>query len=233
MHTTIERLRNRLIVSCQAPANSPLNAPEVIAGIAQVCASQGVTAVRVDNPQRIRAVRKLLPDILIVGLWKKTLPNSVVRITPQLKDALAILEAGADLVAIDATARKRPDGETVVSIISGVHKNADRAVIADIDTYDNASRAVEFGADFLSTALFGYTEDTSHLTPPGYELLRDIVRDLDLPVICEGALRTPEMMSRAFELGAISVCIGTAITGIDQLAAQYVRHEPYHRTETE
>jgi N-acylglucosamine-6-phosphate 2-epimerase len=124
MRNVIETLKHRLIVSCQAPANSPLNVPEIIAGMAWVCANQGVCAVRIDGPDRIRAVREILPDVLIVGLWKKTLPDSVVQITPRLKEAIAILDAGADAVAIDATIRRRPAGETVATIIEGIKRGS-------------------------------------------------------------------------------------------------------------
>jgi N-acylglucosamine-6-phosphate 2-epimerase len=57
-------------------------------------------------------------------------------------------------------------------------------------------------------------------------LLADLIRDTDMPVICEGGIRTPEMMRRAFALGAYSVVVGTAITGIDRLAAQFLELEP-------
>ena len=41
----IEPLRHGLIVSCQAPANSPLYEPSIIAAIAQASINQGAVAI--------------------------------------------------------------------------------------------------------------------------------------------------------------------------------------------
>jgi len=56
-----------------------------------------------------------------------------VYITPQFHHAAAISQAGADIIAIDATLRNRPGGETVTSMIS-VHEELGKPVMADVDT---------------------------------------------------------------------------------------------------
>lgn len=222
MNSLIQSLQHRLIISCQAPADSPLHQPEMIAAIAQACVNQGAVALRIDSPAHIKAIRKHLPDIPIIGLWKRTFPDSEVYITPRLEDALAVVEAGADIVAIDATARPRHGGETLADIIQGIHTRTNTPVMADLDTYPNAAIAVQAGADILGTTLYGYTGETKHLTPPGFELLTQLIQNFDVPTICEGGIHTPEMMLKAFELGADSVVVGTAITGIDLLAQKFI-----------
>jgi N-acylglucosamine-6-phosphate 2-epimerase len=44
---------------------------------------------------------------------------------------------------------------------------------------------------------------------------------LQVPVICEGGISSPEMARKALDLGAHAVVVGTAITGIDLLVKSY------------
>ncbi|MEB3226574.1 MAG: N-acetylmannosamine-6-phosphate 2-epimerase [Synechococcus sp.] len=221
MSDLLAQFKNRLIISCQAPATSPLHQPEIIAAIAQACVNQGAVGLRIDSPEHIRAVRAKLPDTPIIGLWKRTFPGSDVYITPCLEDALAVVAAGADIVAIDATARPRPHGETLTALIAGIQQKTGKLVMADLDTSENAQLAAQAGADILGTTLYGYTGETQHLVPPGFDLLERLVQDFELPIICEGGIHTPEMLQRAFQLGANSVVVGTAITGVDLLAQKF------------
>ena len=77
------------------------------------------------------------------------------------------------------------------------------------------------GADIVGTTLYGYTNETKHLSPPGFELLTQMVQQLDIPVICEGGISSPKMAREALNLGAYAVVVGTAITGIDYLVKAY------------
>lgn len=222
MTDLISTFQGKLVISCQSPADSPLHQPEMIAAIAQACVNQGAVAVRIDSPAHIKAVRELMPNIPIIGLWKRVFPESDVYITPQLADAIAVVEAGADIVAIDATDRPRHGGETLAEIITGIHEQTGKLVMADLDNYDNAVLAAKAGADVLGTTLYGYTGETKTLQPPGFEFLEKLVKNFDLPIICEGGIATPAMMNQAFEIGANSVVVGTAITGVDLLAQKYI-----------
>jgi N-acylglucosamine-6-phosphate 2-epimerase len=217
----MNQLKSKLIVSCQAPVNSPLHHPDVIAAIATACVNQGAGGVRIDTPSHVQAVRKQLPQIPIIGLWKQQNLGSEVYITPRYQDAYAIAQAGADIIAIDATTRKRPEGETVTEIIERIHTELGKLVMADVDSFENAESAVAAGADLIGTTLYGYTPATQHLVPPGYDLLAEMVEKLTLPVICEGGIATPAMAKKALELGADAVVVGTAITGIDLLTQSF------------
>jgi N-acylglucosamine-6-phosphate 2-epimerase len=212
-------LFNGLIVSCQAPVDSPLHQPEIIAGMAEAAVKRGAVGVRIDSPSHVRAVRERVA-VPIIGLWKQQIPGCDVYITPRFEDAQAIVEAGADIIAIDATTRPRPAGETVEGLIAQIHQLG-KAVMADIDTLEAGLGAAEAGADWIGTTLYGYTAATAHLSPPGWQLLTDLVQQLTVPLICEGGVASPEMARRALELGAKAVVVGTAITGIDLLVTQY------------
>ncbi|NLQ04790.1 N-acetylmannosamine-6-phosphate 2-epimerase [Cylindrospermopsis raciborskii] len=229
MNTLLSKLPelSGLIVSCQAPVTSPLHNPTIIAAMAQASANNGAKAVRIDSPNHIKAVKQKV-SVPIIGLWKQIIAESDVYITPQFHHALAVAEAGADIIAMDATPRKRAGGEKLVDIIRGIHQQIGKPVMADVDTFASAKLAIDSGADIVGTTLFGYTEETKNLIPPGWELLKQIVETLkvehpEILVICEGGISSPEEAKKALELGADGVVVGTAITGIDLLVKTYIK----------
>lgn len=216
----LQPLYQSLIVSCQAPVDSPLHHPDVIAAMAEAAVLRGSAGVRIDTPAHISAVRQRV-TVPIIGLWKQQVPGYEVYITPQFQHARAIAEAGADLIAIDATLRDRPNGETVQSLIQQIHQELGKPVMADIDTLEAAVAAAEAGADLVGTTLYGYTPATQHLTPPGFDLLTQLVETLKIPIICEGGIASPPMARQALDLGAYAIVVGTAITGVDTLVTAY------------
>ncbi|MEM9816553.1 MAG: N-acetylmannosamine-6-phosphate 2-epimerase [Cyanobacteria bacterium P01_D01_bin.6] len=216
----LAQLRQGLIVSCQAPADSPLHDPSVIAAMAEAAVNQGAIAVRIDSPAHITAVRKRVA-VPIIGLWKQVRPDSEVYITPQFHHAQAVAAAGADVIAIDATERPRPGNTTLAELIQRIHTELQKPVMADIDTLASAQAAATAGADLLGTTLYGYTPATQHNQPPGLELLSTLVAKFSLPCICEGGIASPAVARKAMDLGASAVVVGTAITGIDSLVQRY------------
>jgi N-acylglucosamine-6-phosphate 2-epimerase len=201
-----------LIVSCQAPVDSPLNHPLIIAAIAEAAIAQNAVAVRIDTPDHIKAVRERI-SAPIIGLWKQPIPDSEVYITPTFEHARAIAEAGADVIAIDATLRDRP--EPLAEMIEQIHRVLDKPVLADIDSLESAIAAVSAGADLIATTMYGFTPATKSFTPPAFDLLSQIAEKLEVQVICEGRVTTPAMARQALDMGAYAVVVGTAITGIE------------------
>lgn len=219
----LQQLQDSLIVSCQAPVDSPLHEAEAIAAIAQAAVRRGAQGVRIDTPDHVRAVRQRMPQAPIIGLWKQQIPGYEVYITPRFADAEAIAEAGADIIAVDATFRDRPDGETVQALIPRIQMELGKLVMADVDTWESAIAAAETGADLIGTTLYGYTASTQAQTPPGWKLLTQMVEHLPVPAICEGGIASPQMAEKALDLGAFAVVVGGAITGID------LKVEAFHR----
>jgi N-acylglucosamine-6-phosphate 2-epimerase len=218
----IETLRQGLIVSCQAPTDSPLHDPVVIAAMAQASINQGAVGIRVDTPAHVKAVRAQVGQAIpIIGLWKQQLTGYEVYITPLFEHATEIATAGADIIAIDATLRNRP--EPVRELISRIHDELGKLVMADIDTLEAAKAAEAAGADVVGTTLYGYTKATENLSPPAFEILPQMVEQLQSFVICEGGINTPAMAKQALDLGADAVVVGTAITGIDLQVQAYVK----------
>ncbi len=218
----LQSLHGGLIVSCQAPADSPMHDPAVIAAMAQASMNRGAVAVRIESPAHVERVRQVV-TAPIIGLWKQTIPGFEVYITPQFHHATAIAQAGADIIAIDATARPRPGGETLADLITRIHTEWGKPVMADVDTLENAIAAVQAGADLVGTTLYGYTAATQTLPPPGFELLAQLVAQLDTFIICEGGIASADMAKQAIAIGADAVVVGTAITGVDLQVQAYCR----------
>lgn len=216
----IQQIEKKLVVSCQAPADSPLHDPYVISAMAKAAINQGAAGVRIDTPAHVKAVRERLgAGVSVIGLWKQLLHGYDVYITPLFQDAKAIAEAGADIIAVDATLRNRPENLDV--LINKIHDELGLPVMADVDTIEAAMTAVDAGADMVGTTLYGYTAETKNFTPPGFDLLIEMVEKLNVPIICEGGISKPAQAKQALDLGAYAVVVGGAITGIDLLAKAY------------
>ena len=213
-----------LIVSVQAPEGSPLRDPEVIAAMADASLRQGASGVRLESPEHIGAVRRRCPDALIIGLWKRTFADSPVYITPGWAEISAVWAAGADVIALDATERRRPDNQDLGTLISRARGELGAVLMADIDSVANGLRAAELGCHWIGTTLYGYTEATAALKPPGWDLLPALRQALSadtVSLICEGGIASAQQARQALDLGADAVVVGTAITGVDLQVAAY------------
>lgn len=219
------QLKGGLIVSVQAPEGSPMRHPDVIAAMAEASLRNGAAGVRLESPEHIGAVRNRCPDALIIGLWKRMIPESAVYITPRWDDIATVWAAGADVIALDATARPRPNQEDLAELIQRAKNDLGAPLMADVDSIDNGLIAASLGCEWVGTTLYGYTEQTAQQTPPGYGLLsplRDQLPD-DVTLICEGGIQSPGSASEALGHGADLVVVGTAITGVDLQVADYIR----------
>jgi N-acylglucosamine-6-phosphate 2-epimerase len=220
-----EALQGGLIVSVQAPEGSPMRHPDVIAAMAEASLRNGAIGVRLESPEHIGAVRRRCPQALIIGLWKRTFPDSPVYITPGWEEIRAVWAAGADVIALDATARPRPDGQPLDALVRRAQEELGAPLMADVDSLANGLRAAELGCAWVGTTLYGYTEDTADQHPPAWDLLEPLRRELPASVtlICEGGLASAEQAVRARHHGADVVVVGTAITGVDLQVAAYRR----------
>lgn len=218
------KIQNGLIVSCQAPSNSPLAKPEIIAAFAETAVQNGAIGVRIDSPEHIRAVKKVV-TVPIIGIYKIVTDLSEVYITPTFESAKKVAEAEADIIAIDATFRSRPNDENLAEIVERIHTELNLPVMADVATFEEGINAEKIGCDFVGTTLSGYTAETKHIFEPDFELVRKL-STLSIPIICEGRLRKPENVAMAFESGAFSVVVGNAITGTDWLVREFAEATP-------
>jgi N-acylglucosamine-6-phosphate 2-epimerase len=212
-----EQFRGRLIVSCQALPDEPLFGPEIMARMALAAWQGGACAIRANGPDDIRAIRATVP-LPIIGLWKDG--SDGVYITPTQRHAQGVIEAGADIVALDATARPRPNGETLESLIVAI-RDRGVPVLADVSTLEEGLMAEAAGADFVSTTLSGYTAYSPQLDGPDLDLVRALAERLAIPLLAEGRIRTPEEARAALDAGAWAVIVGAAITRPQWITAQF------------
>ena len=215
---TVNNIKKGLIVSCQAAEDEPLYGSDYMARMALAAEIGGAVGVRVNSTADITAVKKLV-KLPVIGIIKKDYPNSKVRITPTMKEIYEVYEAGAEIVAVDCTFRKRPDNMAVASIISETKKNCPGLLfMADISTAEEGVFAYENGADIVATTLAGYpdnpesTKDRIEFMPPSLDVVEELSKTIKCPVFCEGRVGTVENAIKALDLGAYCVVIGWAIT---------------------
>lgn len=208
----IESMRGGLIVSCQAYPGEPLRHPETMAQMARACELGGACAIRCQGLSDISAIKGRV-EVPVVGLWKEG--HEGVYITPTLRHALACAMAGADVVALDATGRPRPDGRTFEETVAALRERSDVLVMADCATIEDVRRGVAAGCDLVSTTLSHGTAaiDCTMADGPDLPLLRQACGEFPgFPVVCEGRVHTPADARAAIEAGAWAVVVGTAIT---------------------
>ncbi|MGQ4511131.1 putative N-acetylmannosamine-6-phosphate 2-epimerase [Streptomyces sp. DW26H14] len=210
-------LRGRLVVSCQAPPGDPLRDTDTMVRMARAAAAGGAAAIRANGPRDIAAIAATVP-LPLIGLWKDG--DEDVYITPTVRHALAVRDAGAAVVAADATGRPRPDGSGFADLAEAVHRDGG-LVMADVSTVAEGVAAARAGADLVSTTLSGYVPGQSRGAGPDLGLVADLARSIEVPLVAEGRVRTPEEAARALECGAHAVVVGTAITAPGAITARF------------
>ncbi|WP_326700686.1 N-acetylmannosamine-6-phosphate 2-epimerase [Streptomyces sp. NBC_01754] len=215
-------LRGRLIVSCQAPPGDPMRETSTLVRLALSAVAGGGSAIRANEPEVVAAIVEAV-DLPVIGLWKDG--DTGVYITPTVRHALAVVAAGAAVVAADATDRPRPDGSAFADLVGAVHA-AGALVMADVSTLAEGIAAAGQGADFVSTTLSGYVPGTPEQTGPDLDLVTSLSAAVSVPVVAEGRINTPEEAAEALARGAHSVVVGTAITAPTALTSRFVAGLP-------
>src|SRR5829696_6217590 len=188
----LDRLRGRLVVSCQAREDNPLHGPRFMAAMALAAIAGGAVGIRADGVAVVTAIRDAIgPQVPIMGIFKVKQLDGSLFITPTAEAALAIHAAGG-------------------------------AALADVGTIEDALYAVSCGIDAVGTTLSGYTPDSPKSEGPDFVLLERLVRECPVPVFAEGRIWTREEARQAKELGAAFVVVGTAITNPTAITARIV-----------
>ena len=210
MYPAIEAIKGGLVVSCQAYPGEPLRHPETMAQMAMAAVEGGAVGIRCQGLSDIAAIKGQV-EVPVIGIWKDG--REGVYITPTLRHARCCASAGADIVAIDATGRPRPDGRTYADTVRALHDEG-IVVMADCGSFAVAERAVEAGSDIISTTLSGYTGERKKTDGPDFDLLRRMVAAFGdaTPVLCEGRIHTPDQLTQVMAMGAWTAVVGTAIT---------------------
>lgn len=213
-------LRGKLIVSCQASPGDALEDTEAIRRIAVAVAGSGAAGLRLNSPGHIAAIREST-TLPIIGIQKQYGPAGC-HITPDFASAAALASAGASIIALDCTDRVWPDGEPWRELIARIHRELHLPVMADIATLNEALAAAAAGADCVGPTLNGYTENTRNNRSFSWTLLHQLVREVSVPIMAEGHIRTPDQARRAIDEGAWCAIVGSAITRPGVIARDFV-----------
>lgn len=207
----LKHLHGGLVVSCQPVDDGPLDHPDIVAAMAQAAVAGGAQGLRIEGVDNLKAVRPTV-SVPIIAILKRDLKDSPVRITPYVADVKALVEAGADIIAYDATNRRRP--ETSAVIVQTI-RVAGVLAMADCSTLADGKRALREGASILGTTLSGYTDDTADRADGLDTDLIRAFRALDSFVMAEGRVNTPALAAQALQAGADAVTVGTALTRLE------------------
>ncbi|UVI31829.1 N-acetylmannosamine-6-phosphate 2-epimerase [Paenibacillus spongiae] len=218
----INRLKAGCIVSCQALKHEPLFGSDMMAAMAVAAEEGGAVAIRANTPKDIEVIKNRC-SLPVIGLYKRIYDNSDIYITPTMTEVEQIVSAGADFVAVDATARTRPDGLALEEFIRSLRERFPSvAIVADVSTFEEGVRMMDLQADLVSTTLSGYTSYSLQQQEPDFELVRRLAGLKRVPVLAEGRIWTAGDCLRCFEAGAHAVVIGTAITRPQEITKRFV-----------
>jgi N-acylglucosamine-6-phosphate 2-epimerase len=210
----LDAIKGGLIVSCQAKKSDPIYMPGIVKKMAESAIWGGAVGLRLNTPEDIREVRQMT-DLPIIGLWKMESGNSPVFITPTMEAVRAVIEAGADIVAVDATDRYNPSGQKAYEIIPKIKEEfPDTLILADIRNTEEALNALNMGAHLVAPTLYRFNDNPKSTDSPDFEELARIIRACEGKgmVIMEGKIHTPEEAIQSLYLGAHAVVVGSAIT---------------------
>lgn len=199
-------LQGGLVVSCQPVDNGPLDDDDTVVRMAQAAVAGGANGLRIEGARRVGCVHRAVA-VPIIGIVKRDLHDSPVRITPWLSDVDNLLQAGADVIAVDATDRVRP--VAVAELLARIHEGGAIAM-ADCSTFAEGQAAAAMGFEIVGPTLSGYTGGPVPALPD-YALLAALTAKLHR-VMAEGRYNTPDQVREAARLGAWAVTVGTAIT---------------------
>lgn len=211
----IKSLEGGLIVSCQTePGDCIHNDGQTVVTMAKAAQWGGAVAIRANSPEQVKAIHEAV-DLPIIGLDKIYYDNmDYLIMTPTIEHAKALWEAGARIIALEATDRPNHLGVPTRDLIPAIKRELPDAIIfADVDNIENAKAAAMLGADIVAPTLTGYTEATAYVTePPAFREVAQMCREVDVPVVMEGHVYDPESAMKSLYLGCHAVVVGSAIT---------------------
>lgn len=211
----LEIIKNGLIASCQPVDDGPLDSPEIVAAMAQASVIGGAAGIRIEGIDNLRAARSKV-NVPIIGIVKRNLSDSPIRITPFLQDIEDLANAGADIIAVDGTLRPRPvDLESAVKKI----KELGCLAMADCSNLTEGLHCQQLGFDIIGSTMSGYTGGPVP-TEPDCQLVKDL-KAAGCWVMAEGRYNTPELAKTAIEIGADAVTVGSALTRLEHIVSWF------------
>lgn len=221
----LKATKGSIIVSCQALPNEPMYCEEmsIMPFFANAAKQAGSKCIRTSSIRDVVEIKKTT-GLPVIGLVKRVVEGYASYITPTMTEIDDLVNADSDIVALDCTMRERGDGTTINEFIAQIkEKYPDIVLMADISTFEEGVNAAKCGVDLVGTTLSGYTDYSPKTDGPDFELVRKLVSELDIPVIAEGKIHTPEDAKKMLSLGAHAVVVGGAITRPLEIAQRFYK----------
>lgn len=209
------QIQNGLIASCQPVDDGPMDKPEIVAAMAQASVIGGAAGLRIEGVDNLKATRPTV-NVPIIGIVKRDLPDSPVRITPFLQDIEDLAYAGANIIAVDGTHRPRP--VDIESAVKKIHEMGCLAM-ADCSNLEEGLYCQKLGFDIVGSTMSGYTGGTVP-EEPDYQLVKAL-KAAGCKVMAEGRYNTPELARKAIEIGADFVTVGSALTRLEHIVSWF------------
>lgn len=223
--SVLNKIAGGLVVSCQALPDEPLHSSHIMGRMAIAAEQGGAVGIRANSKEDIAEIKQQT-DLPIIGIVKRDYEDSSVYITATMKEIDELMEVGCDIIALDATDQKRPQGQLLEDFIEQIRaKYTGVLLMADASTYEEVINAETIGIDLLSTTLMGYTENSrnQNIADDDFAVLKNILDSVKTPVIAEGHIDTPEKAKRCLDLGVHAVVVGSAITRPQLITEKFVK----------
>lgn len=221
--TILKKIKNKLIVSCQALKGEPLyiKGDTFMHYMAKAAKQAGSPAIRTNGILEIKKIKETT-KLPVIGIIKKKYKGAEQYITVSMKEIDALVKAKTDIIALDCTLRPRYDGTTINDFIKKIKKKYPKQLLmADISTLEEGINAEKMGVDFIGTTLNGYTEYTKG-NKDNFTLVKELSKKVSVPVIAEGRIYSPEDAKKMLKLGAYAVVVGGAITRPYEIAKRFI-----------
>lgn len=214
----LRAIHQGLIVSCQALEDEPLHGPMIMAAMARAVHLGGAVGIRTNGKYEVEVIKKIT-GLPVIGIQKVTNEAGEMAITPAFALARDLVEAGADIIAVDVR-QNRPFGEPLEELLPRIRRELGVPVMADCASIEDARAAAAIGVDIIAST-FGFKEGPLG-SEPDFDLLEAMLQ-LDVPVVAEGGFWYPEQVVQALEMGVWSVVVGSAITRPLEITKRFVK----------
>lgn len=210
----MERVKNQLIVSCQALEEEPLHSSFIMGRMAVAAEEGGAKGIRSNSVADVKEIKSQV-DLPVIAIIKREYDDAEAFITPTIKEVNELMEAKPDVIAVDATSSTRPNGETLDEFFAQIKaKYPEQPLMADCSTLEEMLYADRLGFDYIGTTLVGYTSQSkgTKIETNDFEIIRQLLAEAENKVIAEGNINSPEKARRVLDLGCYSVVVGSSIT---------------------
>ena len=225
MHASVEKLLGKVIVSCQAYEDTPLYGAQYMQAMASCALLGGASGIRACWKQDVAAIREL-GDFPIIGINKVKSDNdeySGIFITPTFETAKEVIDAGADILALDCTLREFRGKEALYEVLKQIKDNFPHiAIMADCASIEDAKYASETGlVDIIATTLSRNAHQIGH---PDIDFIKEIKKISSIPINAEGSIWELADFEEVVKAGADMITIGTAITRPHLITKRFVEY---------